>query len=71
MKPRQFTVAFKCSNCPEVGVRTWTESASESQVAGEGRTLVSVTQGFHIETGRTESGEPLIVCDACDQIQPD
>jgi hypothetical protein len=71
MKPKQFTVAFKCSNCPEVGVRTWTEPAGRSQTVGEGRMLVSVTQGFHIETGRTDSGEPLIVCDACDQIQPD
>ena len=71
MRPKQFTVAFKCSNCEEVGVRTWTESARRSQNVGGGRALISVTQGFDIETGRTVSGEPLIVCDACDQIQPD
>jgi len=71
LKPKQFTVAFKCLHCGEVGVRTWAESTGQSHAAGEGRTLISVTEGFHIETGRTVSGEPLIVCDACDQIQPD
>jgi hypothetical protein len=38
---------------------------------GEGRTLSSVSGGFHIEVGRTAGNEPLIVCDTCDEIQPD
>jgi hypothetical protein len=37
----------------------------------EARKLVSVSSGFHAETGRTDSGDPVIVCGVCDCIQPD
>ena len=33
--------------------------------------LVEVHGEFHAETGRTESGDPVIVCNACDTIQRD
>jgi hypothetical protein len=67
----QFSAPFKCTNCAQEGVRVWEESDKQSRIAGEGRKLVSVSEGFHIETGRTASGEPLIVCDVCDEFQLD
>jgi hypothetical protein len=30
-----------------------------------------VSSGFHCEEGRAANGEPVIVCDVCDEIQPD
>jgi hypothetical protein len=67
----QFIAAFECTNCRQAGDRTWEESSAQSRIVGEGRTLVRVSSGFHIETGRAASGEPLIVCNECDEIQPD
>lgn len=71
MAPEEFTAAFTCPNCGEAGVRRWEESVAESRIPGEGRKLLSVSDGFHIETGRTQSGEPLIVCNKCDEFQLD
>ena len=71
MAAKTFTAAFKCPNCGQAGLRTWEESLTQSRTVGEGRRLTSVSSGFHIETGRTASGEPLIVCDLCDEIQLD
>jgi hypothetical protein len=67
----RFTIRFTCPNCGQAGTRTWEESASKSRIAGEGRVLLNVSDDFHIEAGRTRSGEPLIVCNVCDEIQPD
>ena len=71
MLRQQFTAAFKCPHCGAAGVRTWEEASSQSRIVGEGRKLLSVSDGFHIETGRTTSGEPLIVCNNCDEFQLD
>jgi hypothetical protein len=71
MKPRKFSASFFCPNCKQAGVREWMESAALSRLFGMGRTLAGVSEGFHIETGRTASGEPIIVCNTCDEIQPD
>jgi hypothetical protein len=71
MASEQFVATFKCTNCEQAGDRTWEESSTQSRFVGEGRTLVCVSSGFHIETGRTATGEPLIVCNECDEIQPD
>ena len=30
-----------------------------------------VSEAFHVEEGRLISGDPLIVCNRCDEIQPD
>ena len=71
MAAEQFVAAFECTNCGQAGDRTWEESSAQSRIAGDGRALVGVSSGFHIETGRTASGEPLIICNECDEIQPD
>ena len=71
MAAQQFSAPFKCAHCGQEGVRVWEEPDSQSRAAGEGRKLISVSEGFHIETGRTASGEPLIVCNVCDQFQVD
>ena len=71
MEGEFFTVLFKCHGCGKDGTRTWQESLTQNRTMGEGRTLSSVSGGFHIEVGRTAGNEPLIVCDDCDEIQPD
>jgi len=50
---------------------TWNESAAQDRPRGPDRRLIGVTPGFHAETGRAQSGDAVIVCDTCDQIQPD
>ena len=57
------TLPIACSDCGQQGTIVW--EASETA-----RRLVEVSSGFHPETGRTSSGEVLIVCDACDMILP-
>ena len=71
MESRQFSAPFKCAHCGQDGIRVWEESGVQSRVAGEGRKLISVSEAFHIELGRTASGEPLIVCNNCDEFQVD
>ena len=38
---------------------------------GAGRKFVSCGSGFHPEIGRVTRGETVMICDACDHIQPD
>jgi hypothetical protein len=47
------------------------EGADRSHALGSSRTYINVSTGFHCEEGRAANGEPLIVCDVCDEIQPD
>ena len=53
------------------GPRHWEEGADQSQTLGSKRAYLSVSSGFHCEVGRAANGEPLIICDVCDEIQPD
>lgn len=39
--------------------------------SGPNREFVSCSAGFHHEVGRATAGQILIVCDDCDDIQPD
>ena len=70
-EPVKFAVAFKCPNCGQAGARHWEEGLGASHALGAGRSYLSVSSGFHCELGRAANGEPLIVCDVCDEIQPD
>jgi hypothetical protein len=70
-EPVKFAVAFQCPNCGQKGARHWEEGASHSRTLGSDRAYLNVSNGFHCEKGRAASGEPLIVCDVCDEIQPD
>ena len=69
--PVKFAVAFKCPNCGQAGARHWAEGRDGSHALGSDRTYNSVSEGFHCEEGRAANGEPVIVCDVCDEIQPD
>jgi hypothetical protein len=67
----QFSVAIKCPGCGQAGTVVWEEDDGNQPGKRAARRLVSVSGGFHTQTGRTESGDPAIVCDVCDCIQPD
>ncbi len=68
---RQFQVDITCSNCGQNGAVTWSESIAMDRPHGPERRLVAISPGFHAETGRSQSGDALIVCDSCDEIQAD
>jgi len=68
---QQFTVAITCPNCDAPGAVVWEESADHDRTRGSQRRLVSVHGAFHRETGRIAPGDPVIVCNVCDEIQPD
>jgi hypothetical protein len=67
----KFDVAFHCPNCGQKGARHWEEAADGSRHLGSSRGYINVSSGFHCEEGRGANGEPVIVCDVCDEIQPD
>jgi hypothetical protein len=67
----QFTITIACSQCAQPGAVVWEENSLGHRQDGPQRTLVKVSSGFHAEPGRTQSGDPLIVCDACGTIQAD
>lgn len=65
------STSLKCPNCGAQGFVQWEESGSTDRKRGSERKLIVLDGGFHTEAGRTQSGDPIIVCDACDEIQPD
>ncbi len=68
---KRFTNQLKCPHCGQTGEVTWEEAAIGHRAAGPQRRLVGISPTFHAENGRTQSGDPLIVCAGCDSIQPD
>lgn len=67
----RFPNSLKCPSCGQTGKIIWEENAVGHRQAGPERRLIDVTPGFHPESGRTESGDPLIICTNCDTIQAD
>jgi hypothetical protein len=67
----QFTVAITCPHCGQTGTMTWEEDDGHTPGPKGRRRLVQVASGFHTEHGRTASGDAIIVCTDCDQIQAD
>lgn len=63
------TIVLNCPNCGARGAARWEESGGNDR--RRVRKLIVLDGGFHTEAGRTQSGDPMIVCDACDEIQPD
>ena len=57
--PGQTVVSIECSHCGQKGSAVYAA-----------RILLKLSDGFHSEIGRTQTGEAVIVCDICDQIQP-
>jgi hypothetical protein len=70
-EPVKFAVAFICPNCGQKGARHWNEGMDGSHTLGSKRAFINVSNGFHTEEGRAANGEPIVVCDVCDEIQPD
>lgn len=70
MKQGKFALDLQCPNCGALGVVVWQE-ATQPNPKGPQRRLAALHGAFHTERGRTQSGDPLIVCTACDHIQPD
>lgn len=72
MEPRQtFSIALLCFNCGNDGTALWEEAGRFDRARGAERRLLSLTGKFHAESGRTNSGDPVIVCNECDEILPD
>lgn len=70
MKRDQFRTLLECPHCHVLGAVMWEEN-SQASPNGTQRRLVEVFGEFHSEIGRTNSGDPLIVCNSCDTIQAD
>jgi hypothetical protein len=68
---QRFSTSLKCPNCGVQGFVQWEESGGTDRMRGSERTLIVLDGAFHTEVGRTPSGDPIIVCNACDEIQPD
>ena len=66
----QFKTLLTCVHCQAPGAVVWEENRYAS-ASGPQRQLVALHGEFHQESGRTNSGDPMIVCNQCDQIQPD
>jgi hypothetical protein len=66
----QFTLDLSCPHCGARGAVVWEEN-SKAVPKGPQRRLVFIDGKFHQEAGRSNSGDPLIICDVCDQILPD
>lgn len=60
----QAIVSIECSHCGQKGCAVYADGP------GATRMLVKLADGFHVETGRTKTGDALIVCDSCDEILP-
>jgi len=68
---QQFTVPIACPNCATLGAVVWEESGSKDRTRGSERRLVMIHGEFHQEIARAPSGDPVIVCNICDEIQAD
>lgn len=70
MTREKFQTLLTCPHCQSLGAATWEENAGPNP-GGVQRRLIQLHGEFHSETGRTHSGDPLIVCNGCDAIQED
>jgi hypothetical protein len=50
-----------CPDCGQKGGVTLAQSAARPRI-------INLSTGFHVEEGRTQSGEALVICDRCDAI---
>ena len=56
-------IKFGCPHCGQTGEVIW-----DGQ--GEERSLVRLSDGFHVEEGRLPGARHVIICDVCDEIDP-
>jgi hypothetical protein len=63
MAADQKNIKFGCPHCGQGGEVVWSGD-------NENRTLVLLSDGFHVEEGRVPGAKHVIICDVCDQIDP-
>jgi hypothetical protein len=56
-------IAFACPHCGKPGAVVWKDDGQE-------RNFVRISDGFHVEEGRVSGARHVIICDACDEIDP-
>lgn len=56
-------IKFGCPHCGQSGEVFW-------QGDGAQRIIIELSHGFHIEHGRLPDAKHVIICDACDEIDP-
>ena len=54
-------IKFACPHCGQSGEVVW-------EGRGVDRSLVQLSDGFHVEEGRLPGAKHVIICDACDEI---
>jgi hypothetical protein len=67
----KFTVDNQCPHCGQPGRMAWEENGGADLARGPERKFIAASEGFHPQTGRPGSGDPLIVCERCGTFQPD
>ena len=60
-------IEFACPNCGADGHAVWRAEGLD-RARWE---LISTSSGFHSAPDRSVTGKSVIVCNACDEIQPD
>ena len=56
-------IDFACPHCGQKGEVVWDGD-------GRDRTLVHLSDGFHVGKGRLPGTKHVIICDVCDEIDP-
>jgi len=56
-------IAFACPHCGQHGEVVWRGD-------GAARELIRLSGGFHVEEGRLAGARHVIICNACDEIDP-
>ena len=57
-------IKFACPHCGQAGEVVWSDNH------GAARSLVRLSDGFHIEEGRLPGAKHVVICNACDEIDP-
>jgi hypothetical protein len=55
--------SFACPHCGQSGDVIWRGD-------GPARELVHLSSGFHMEPGRLPGARHVVICNACDEIDP-
>lgn len=67
----RFSTPIICPSCGQSGAVLWEESVGRVRPRGPERKLILLLQGFGQSRGKTQSGDPQIVCDLCGGIVAD
>jgi len=56
-------IKFGCPHCGQSGEVVWNGDEGD-------RNLVRLSDGFHIDEGRAPAAKHLVICNACEEIDP-